>query len=65
MFLPRSVLGPARSLPNFSSLWISWSWNSSFTALMGDGGLGGCTGGGGGEWADDFEDDWFLCHAEK
>ena len=35
---------------------------------MGEGGLGDCklTGGGGGEWAEDFEDDdWFLCRAAE
>ena len=36
------------------------------TALIGDGGLGDCklTGGGGEEWAEDFEEEaWCLCRA--
>ena len=70
-YLPRSVLGPASNLPNFSSLWISWSWNSNLTALIGEGGLGDCTGGGVEDWVegfdddDDDDDDWFLCRATK
>ena len=40
--IPKSVVGPARSFPNFSSRVFSWSCRSTFVFLIGDGGLGAC-----------------------
>ena len=40
--IPKSVVGPARSFPNFSSRVFSWSCISNFIFLIGDGGLGAC-----------------------
>ena len=39
---PKSVVGPARSFPNFSSRVFSWSCSSNFFCRIGDGGSGAC-----------------------
>ena len=41
LLVPKSVVGPANSFPNFSILVLSWSCKSRVALRIGDGGCGG------------------------